>query len=58
MKDKLSVVIPAASLVVILLCVAFQVHLFFGDKALDALKSIAHPKAWADGLPPLVLART
>ena len=37
MKDKLSVVIPAASLVVILLCVAFQVHLFFGDKEDDAV---------------------
>ena len=34
MKDKLSVVIPAASLVVILLCVAFQV---FGDKEDDAV---------------------
>lgn len=37
MKDKLSVVIPATSLVVILLCIAFQVHLFFGDKEDDAV---------------------
>lgn len=40
MKDKLSVVIPAASLVVILLCVAFQVRLFFDGED----KSATEPK--------------